>query len=336
MPKRTKICFEELCGWNNLNRAFYLAAKGQRTKVSVLEFSRNYDRNIGRIQNALSSQSFVFDKLSCFNILDPKPRKISAPTFRDRIVHHAIHSMIEPILDRSMIDLSFACRIGKGSLKAVCKAQEYSRRFAFFAKFDVKKYFHSIAHAQLMQSLSRKIESEELFQLIDQLLSAYAERPSIGLPIGALTSQLFANFYLNTADRWLLYQPEVRGLTRYMDDTVCWFDSLENAKQMRDRLREFLDVHLQLTLKEPSVINRSSAGLPFCGYRIFPGTIKLSKRRQHRFLELRKKYELKFLRGEINAVELQAGCASALAVISQANSIAWRRLRRKSGLLDEV
>ena len=154
--------------------------------------------------------------------------------------------------------------------------------------------------------------------------------PGKGLPIGALTSQHFANYYLSGLDRLLLEGCRVRGLVRYMDDLVWWGDDKAIVRDALDEARRYTQNRLQLTIKTPIQIGRSSAGLAFCGYRILPGQLLLSRRRKRRYAERRRYWEKAYATGLIDALTLQAGYTAACAITAHADAAAWRReqLRR--------
>ncbi len=150
------------------------------------------------------------------------------------------------------------------------------------------------------------------------------------MPIGALTSQHFANYYLAGLDRLLLEGCRARGLVRYMDDLVWWGDDKTAVRDALDRARAHARDRLQLTIKTPVQIGRSRAGLMFCGYRVLPGRLLLSRRRKRRYAECRRTGENAFAAGRIDARTLQAHYTAALAITAHADAGAWRReqLRR--------
>ena len=158
--------------------------------------------------------------MHCFRILDPKPRLIHAPGFPDRVLHHAIMAHAGPVLDRGLVDDTYACRTGKGTLAAVQRACAQAGRFAWFAQIDIRAYFASIGHERLLALLQRRFRDRDLLALLRRIVGAHQPTAGCGLPIGTLTSQYFANFYLNGLDRLLLEHMRVRGYVRYLDDAV--------------------------------------------------------------------------------------------------------------------
>lgn len=260
-----------------------------------------------------------------FPIRDPKPRIIHAPCFRERVLHHAIVAYIGPVLERTLIDDTFACRAGKGTLAAVHRCQAHIRRFPWYAKLDVRQYFASIDHSILKRQLRQRFKSAPLLQLLDRIIAAHEEAPGKGLPIGALTSQVFANFYLNPLDRFLLESCHVAGMVRYMDDFVAWDASRQRMVDIVNQTKAFLQQELKLTAKDTVQINRSARGLPMCGYRIFAGTIQLARSRRKRYVRAKDYWERHYHTGKIDARHLQTGFDAALAITAHAQATTWRR-----------
>ena len=336
MPTRQHIQLIDIADRANLTEAVYLAARGRRKRSSITTFLANLDQNLNSLSETLMDGNYAPQPLRQFVIHDPKRRVIHAPEFRDRVVHHAIILQAGAQLDRTLIDDSFACRVGKGSVAAVLRAQHFSRRFAWYAKLDIAKYFHSIDHDLLLQRLSRRFKGAGFLDLLTRIVQGFHASSGKGLPIGALTSQYFANLYLNDADRWLTARNEVCGFVRYMDDMICWFDSKAAARRTLNELEPFLAEELALTLKSGAQINQSDRGISFCGHRIYPGIIRLTARRQKLYRKACRRWERRFLRGEVSAIELQSGYASAFSITKHANAVEWRRRRLGQHCMDEV
>lgn len=325
MPKRSPATIEQIAAWDNLVLATYRAAKGKRTRPVVARFLNDLVPNLRSLQSGLLSGSLDLGHGSRFEIFDPKRRTIHAPAFRERVLHHAIIRHVGPVLEKSLVADTFACRIGKGSLAAVRRAQQHSRRFTWFGKLDVRKYFASIDHGILMGLSRRKFKNPRLLDLFEQILNASPVRPGLGLPIGALTSQNFANFYLAGFDRFLQEKMPARGMVRYMDDVAWWCDTKEQATSVAAEAEEFLRSKLSLRIRQPMQVNRSVHGISFCGYRIYPGVIRLLRRRRRRYAEARKRWETRFHLGLINESALQAAYSSVLSMTLHADATEWRR-----------
>jgi len=328
--KRSPVGLEAVADWHNLAAAFHRAALGKRSRPEVQLFAANLDAELASLRRDILAGTVRVGRARRFGIRDPKPRIIHAPCFRERVLHHALMGHIGPVLDRALVDDTFACRNGKGTLAAVQRAQYHARRWPWWAKIDIRAYFASIDHAILVGLLARKLKDPGLLALIGRIIDAHRDAPGKGLPIGALTSQQFANYYLGGLDRLLLEACKVRGLVRYMDDLVWWG---ENRAAVRAALADawvFVADRLALQIKEPILIGRSRQGLSLCGYRVLPGKLLLSRRRKHRYAECRKQWEDAYAAGQIDERKLQAGYAGALAITAQADAASWRReqLRR--------
>ena len=265
-----------------------------------------------------------------FKIFDPKPRVIHAPCFRERVLHHALFEHVGPVLDRALVDDTFACREGKGSLAAVLRAQQHARRFPWFVKTDIRAYFASVDHDLLHAALARKLRDRGVLELCERIIRAHAVTPGRGLPLGALSSQHFANFFLAPLDRLLLESLRVAGMVRYMDDVVAWCRSRAEARVVREAIIEFTRDHLRLEVRQPTQIQRSACGLSFLGFRIYAGSLRLSRRRRRRHARARQRWERAYSEGRIDASTLQAGYAAALAITAHADARSWRQeqLRR--------
>ena len=240
--------------------------------------------------------------------------------FEDRVAHHALMAVVGPTLDRALIDDTFACRVGKGSLAAVLRAQHHLRRYPWYAKLDIRKYFASIPHDRLIAAVAKKVGRGALSRAIERIIRGFEHTPGRGLPIGALTSQYLANFYLAPLDRFLVNDSRVKAVTRYMDDHVLWGTDAGATRAVLEAVRAFVQETLDLELKGDGFVQRSRAGLSFLGFRIYPGTLKLSRRRQRRYREARMRWEQAYASGQIDALGLQQGYASAFAITAHADA----------------
>ncbi|MDR3638327.1 MAG: reverse transcriptase domain-containing protein [Isosphaeraceae bacterium] len=262
-----------------------------------------------------------------FEIRDPKPRAIFAPCFRERVLHHALMNRIGPVLDRALINDTYACRARKGTLAATCRVQEHVRRFAWYAKLDVRAYFASIRHSILLERLRRRIKGDDVLALVARIIAAHGEGSGQGLPIGALTSQCLANYYLDPLDRFLLNDGATRGYVRYMDDFVFWTETRQDVMRLVRDATEYLERVLALTAKAPVQIGRSARGITVCGYRVLSDSIHLGRRRKRRYLESRRCGEAAYQAGVLSAEQLQRAHDAGLAITAHAETRAWFRAR---------
>jgi len=269
---------------DNLHDAFCKARLGKAGKTEVHEFGMSLHANIAALRNAMLDGSVGFGPYHSFLIRDPKERTIHVAPFRDRVCHHALMNVCEPEFEQYLIHDSYACRKGKGMHAAVLRAQEFSRRFPWFLKLDIRKYYDSVDHGVLMAGLERRFKDRTLLRVFSRLVNSYHTVPGRGLPIGNLTSQHFANFYLGALDHHVKEELRIAGYVRYMDDMVLWGDNREGLKRARDAVRQFADGQLRLELKEGILVNRSVLGLPFLGVRVYPRMRRLTPRSKWRFL----------------------------------------------------
>lgn len=328
--KRSAIDLAAIADFDNLTGAFHRAASGKTNRPEVRIFRASLGRQLAALREDILAGEPRLSPMRSFQIFDPKPRIIHAPVFRDRVLHHAVIAHIGPELERSLIFDTYACRIGKGTIAAVRRVQHFARRLSWYAQIDIRSYFPNIDHGILTGLLERRFKNPGLLRFLSCMIAAHSTGAGKGLPIGALTSQHFANFYLDGCDRFLVEGCKVRGLVRYMDDTVWWADSKETVHSQLNATADFLQSQRGLEIKLPVRIGRSVHGISFCGFRILPYAILLSRRRRRRYAEVRARWERAYERGEIDARGLQAGYASALGMTAASDCIAWRKeqLRR--------
>jgi len=301
--------FENITSLPALDRAMHTAAKGKRHRSSVQRFMADAPDQLDRLRAELRGNTYQPLPYHQFHICDPKPRLISCADFRDRVVHHAVCSQLAPIIERRLIDDTYACRCGKGSHRAVLRAQALCRRFPFYLKTDIRRYYDSIQHATLEDLLGGLFRERSVRRLLSTIIRhpLPGQLPERGLPIGNLTSQWFGNLYLDEADHWIKEVRRAPGYVRYMDDLVVWSDSKAWLWALADDLAEHLTATRSLALKsERTIVAPCSVGVPFLGYRIFPGLIRHQGARARRRRRLLRQREEAYQRGDLTAEELTA------------------------------
>ncbi len=334
--KRVRTDIEDVASFNNLCLAAVNAGKGKRGRRVVKKLFDNFYENIAALREDVLLNNAPYGKYKVFSIFGPKKREIYAPCFRDRIVHHALINLAGPVIDRALVSTTYACREGKGPLEAVSMVQNYIRKYPWFVKIDIRRYFDSIDHRILKNLLQRKIKGYRVSDLMGRIIGSYQTIPGKGLPIGALTSQYFANYYLNNVDRFILGQKKVTAHTRYMDDIVWWCRDREAAKETYKRIKGYIERTVLLEIKENYQINRSVNGLTFCGFRIFADSMRLTRRKKVRFSRRLSRWESAFLHGLIHENKLQSAYSSVHSIVSNANSEEWRKSFFRSRRLLEV
>jgi len=261
----------EVADFENLLLALKRCAKGKRNSAGYLKMLFATGEQLADIRRDLLSGTFKWGPYRQFEIRDPKRRRISAAPFSDRIVHTAICLVIEPALDRLMSENVYACRLGKGNRNAVIDLVEILRKLGparFVIKLDIEKYFESIRHQTLFESVSRVLKDSSLDTLLKDLLSSHPEYGprGRGLPIGNLTSQLFANYYLHSADELILKKLNGGFYLRYMDDFVIGGPDksqvLDAAAEVVTYLRKVLGLRVPIQKHVPL----GSSPVPFLGF----------------------------------------------------------------------
>ena len=247
--KRSGKLYRRIIEWDNLLCAFYNAARGKRLKPDVVLYEKNLYENLKNLQAHLIEQTVSLGNYRFFKIYDPKERLICAAPFNERVVHHAIINIAGPVFERLQIYDSYACRKEKGTNAALLRALHFTKRYRYFLKLDMKKYFDSIPHSKLAVLLAAKFKDKALLNLFDKLRASYCVTEGRGLPIGNLTSQYFANFYLGIFDHYAKERMKVKGYVRYMDDVLLFANTMQEIKDMLHTAKRFLEGGIAVNFK---------------------------------------------------------------------------------------
>jgi retron-type reverse transcriptase len=292
--------WDELASRQNLFDAAYRAAKGKKARPDVAAFQANLEPELYRLQRQLVDSSYRPGRYRTFRILDPKPRLISAAPFRDRVVHHALTNIMEPIFERRFVPYSFACRPGFGTHKALAHARDACARFSCVLKLDVRRYFPSIDHSVLEELLARVIRCPDTLRLIHLIIESSNPQMEVlqyfpgdtlftpherrrGLPLGNQTSQFFANVYLNPLDHMIVRNLRPGAYARYVDDFLLFSDSKQQLHEMHLQISEFL-CRFRLTLHaNKSRVYWCRDGFPFLGFHLRPTHARLLRSNVVRF-----------------------------------------------------
>ncbi len=267
--------YEKIISFDNLLLAYRKAKRGSRLNQENARFAFHLETELIQLQYALETETYQPSPYRYFTTYDPKTRTISIATFRDRVVHHAIVNILEPVFERIFITQSYATRKEKGTHQAIAQAQHYMRTNEWYLKCDIRKYFDSIVHTTLLKIIEQKIKDPKLIRLIAKIL-ANASPEGKGLPIGNLTSQFFANVYLNVFDHFVKETLKCNGYLRYMDDFLLFDNDKDVLKQHLNEIKKYLSETLTLQLKPTAtIINQQSNGLSYLGMRIFPAIIRV-------------------------------------------------------------
>ena len=284
MPKATNGLWAKLIEFDNLYQAFQGARHGKRYRLDVMRFASNLEENLINLQNHLIWKTWAPGKQREFTVFEPKMRMIQAPPFQDRVIHHALVRLIDPLFEAKFIPDSFACREGKGTQRAVFRTQHFLRVAkrnwgdkVYVLKADIRKYFASIRHDVLMSEVERTISDKDVLWLWRKIIGGYGHEAGVGLPVGALTSQLAANIMLNRLDHIAKDDMGIRFYVRYMDDFVAIMPDKASAQKVMLELGEAVN-GLALSLNPKTAIHPWQRGIDFCGYRIWPTHILPRKR----------------------------------------------------------
>lgn len=250
----------------NLRLALQKTSRGKRKTYGYLEFKEFSEYNLSVLQEEILTGTYKQGEYRHFTVYEPKARLISALEFKDRLVQHALCNVIAPIFEKTLMPYTFACREGMGTHAGVRHVQSMLRRNQpqYCLKTDFSKFFPSVRREVLHQLIERKISCQGTLKL----LQAVIPPEGIGLPIGSLTSQLFANVYAGECDRLLHFELGERQWARYMDDIVVLGDNLDHLKHTFDRLESFSRETLGMRMSKWSIapVHR---GINFLGYRIW-------------------------------------------------------------------
>lgn len=327
--KRYGDLYESICSFENLRAAAYRARRGKRFRTDVMAFQYDLEEQILLLREELLSRTYVPGPYRAFRIRDPKPRLISAAPYRDRVVHHALCRVIEPLFERSFIHDSYANRIGKGTHRALDRCTCLARRYRFALKCDIEKYFASIDHEILLSLIRRKIKCPGTLWLVerivgnsnpqdeiirffpgDTLFTPYERRR--GIPIGNLTSQFFANIYLDGFDHFVKETLRRRAYLRFADDFLLFGDESATLHGLLRPMQSYLD-GLRLRLHPTKChVFRVERGIPFLGWQVFPDHRRVRRRTGVRFRRRLRKLQDDHAAGRIGFPEVTASIMSWL------------------------
>lgn len=333
--KRFGNLFDEVTSTQN----FFAAAKKALRKKShssyCADFYFHQETNILQLQREILNDEYRPQEYKIFTIYEPKERKICCSHVRDRVVHHAISRQIEPILERIYIHHSYACRKNKGLHLAVRNCQKFSRNYRYFLKLDIKKLFENVDHRILKFLLSRKFKDSRLLRLLDVIIDHPVPiyQQGRGIPIGNLTSQHFANFYLHHLDIQIKHGMKVNSYLRYMDDMILMDDNKSKLWEHYLEIKNFVENCLHVTLnKNVTKIAPITDGIPFLGFRIFRNLVRMQRAN---LIRMKKRILLRegmFHQGKISEEDLAKAVNGIVAHIQHANT----RNARLNMLRDQI
>lgn len=336
--------WNDFISFENLHSSALKAQKGKRWKNSTLRFNFNLESNLIRVQNNLVKGNWKPGKYWSFTIFEPKKRIIHAAPYVDRIVHHAVINILEPIWEKRFYTHSYACRKGKGTHSAVDTCQKYMNRYNYVLKCDIRKYFPSIDREILKKIIHKKITDIRLVKIINNIIDSSPEFEDVenkfnsanddqlclfynspnykkGIPIGNLTSQFFANVYLNELDSWIKHELGIKGYVRYMDDFLVFHNYKQQLNTIKMQTKSFLSNNLLLDLhpKKAEVFPVKN-GIPFLGYHVFKTHRRLQKNNIKRFLTRMKRKQDEYSKNKITFVNIMRSIKAWIGHCSHADT----------------
>jgi hypothetical protein len=332
---RAKCVREHIFTFKEVYGAFLACRKQKRNTINALKFENNLECNIERLVYELNTRLYNPARSVCFTILKPKPREIFAADFRDRVVHHLLFNYLNPAYEKKFIYDSFACRKNKGTLAAVKRLQKQTRKIttnnikrAYYLQLDIHNFFMSIDKNILFCLIKKHLKDRTFRWLAKTLIfhepteqylqkSTYSirsrvpkhksllnTRKNIGLPIGNLTSQFFANVYLNDLDQFVKHKLKAKYYVRYVDDFVLLHESKEKLAKWKQEIEVFINTKLNLKLKPITKIQPISNGINFVGYIIRPFYLLPRNRNTHNLKQTLKTHEKKCIKTSNNQLIL--------------------------------
>lgn len=313
-----------MTAWENLVLAYRKASRGKRGRPAAAFEFQLADRLL-ELQAELEDGTYRPGDYRHFTIHEPKRRRISAAPFRDRVVHHALCNVIEPLFEARFYRHSYANRVGKGTHRAIDQLQAYARRYRYALRLDIVQHFASIDHAVLKRELFRVMGDERARRLIEVILAGgdgvlageydmvyfpgddlFARTRPRGLPIGNLTSQFLSNCYLNPLDWFIVRGLGCRAYLRYVDDLALFSDSKGQLQSWQRAIMDYL-IDLRLTIHRKAQANPVETGIPWLGFVVFPTHRRLKRRNVIAFSRrLARNFGL-YRAGRISFAELDAG-----------------------------
>jgi hypothetical protein len=259
---------------SNLYRSWYRFRRGKRSSSEVVAFQYNLESELQRLQSGLATKTYTHGDYARFVIRDSKRREIAVAPVRDRVLHRLVYDYLLPTWDKSLIFDAWSCRPNKGQHKAIIRAAAYMQRYdhGWVWRADVQKFFDSVDQAVLLRLIRRRTACPDTLWLIQAILSSYSKNsPGRGMPIGNLTSQIFANIYLNEFDRFMVHTLKPGAYLRYGDDWLCFAADQTTLLEIRQAAVRFLTGTLKLTLsKKLDIVSPTYRGVTYLGIDLWP------------------------------------------------------------------
>lgn len=330
--------YQELISLENLLKAWQKFYSGKANKKDVIEFWENLEDNIFNLHNELKSENYKHGPYEKFLIFDPKKRLIHKARIKDRIVHQLIFDYLLPVFEKRFIFDSYSSRINKGTHKAVTRLKRFCQNInsrgkrCWVLKCDIEKFFNNINHGILFDFISKRVDNPKSLKIIKEIIDSFEISPGKGLPLGNLTSQLFANVYLHELDYFIKNRLRIKNYIRFNDDFVIVHQSKEFLGNLIPKIQNFLKDELELNLPQNKINLRNiNWGADFLGYIILPSGILIRTKTKRRLLRKINKRIKNYMIDTISFNNLVQTINSYLGVLKHCSSF---RLRQK--ILDSI
>ncbi|MBI5254483.1 group II intron reverse transcriptase domain-containing protein [Candidatus Falkowbacteria bacterium] len=328
MKSQLKNVWEDIISLDNFLGAWREFICGKRARRDVQDFSVSFMDNILSLRDDLAKHTYKHGDYQAFCVDDPKPRIIHKASVRDRLLHRAIYRVLSPFFDRTFIADSFSCRLNKGTHKAinkfaaaVYKVSKNDTKACWVLKCDIKRFFHSIDHDILVKILAEYVPDQEILALLKSVISSFSFNAiNTGLPLGNLTSQLFANIYLNRLDQFVKHRVKAQCYIRYADDFVILSENKDDLMRKLSLMGEFLRKELRLVLHSDKVsIKKLSSGIDFLGMvNFFHFRVLRTKTKRRMFRVMAEKY-LNVRRGLLSGETFNQGLQAYFGILKHCN-----------------
>ena len=335
---RARSVFHEVISVSNLLSAWNDFKRGKRKKSDVAQFELHLEENIFKLHEELRTKTYQHSLYEDFYVCDPKRRHIHKASVRDRVMHQALFRILYPIFDKHFIYDSYSSRNDKGTHKGVIRLRNAVRKVsgnwkkkAWTLKCDVRKFFDNVDHVTLRKLIAQQIECVDTLWLIDTIFSSFEKEKGKGLPLGNVTSQLFANIYLNELDQYVKHTVKAKHYFRYSDDFVIVHHDRKFLENCIVGIAQFLGEKLRLELHPHKVeIRKVAQGIDFLGYMILPHTIIVRTKTKRRIRRKVKEGIAAYQKKLISKETFRSVVSSYLGVFSHA------RARKAITLLNKI
>jgi len=337
--KRHGNLWEKITDFGNLVAAAQTAQKGKKFRDNVLAFNYNLEGEIFKLQAELKERTYSPGKYKTFTVYEPKPRQISAAPYRDRIVHHALCNVIVPLIEPTFIGDCYANRVNYGTHRALRRFTEFARSSKYVLQCDIRKYFPSMDHEILKTLVRKKIKCKDTLWLMEKIIDGSNPQEEIilhfagddllsplgrrrGLPIGNLTSQFFANFYLNEFDHFVKEQLKARKYLRYVDDFALFSDDLGFLETAKPEIEAYLATLRLMLHPVKSQLFATQKGANFLGFRVLPDRLRVRQENLRRGKRRTRRLILRYREGKIPCFDVCQSLQSWFAHLEQGDT--WK------------